>query len=249
MANEDVFEGTAAPAAPVVPVLETLVGEGKKFKTPEDLAKGKLEADTFVETLKAENAQLRKEIQDRLANEQTQLAALKQELTELRSSTPSKGATSPALTEDSIRDIVRRSITEEEASRTLTQNVNEANNQVVSRFGSLEKAREAVGTRAAELGLSKEALKAIAAQSPTAFVQLIVGEAKPTETPAASLAKGTVNPQALKLDTGTQGPKQGTWEYYEHIRTTDPKRYYSAGMAQEIFQARKNGMEFPKGPW
>jgi len=34
--------------------LEELVGEGKKFKTVEDLAKGKLEADSFIAQLEGE---------------------------------------------------------------------------------------------------------------------------------------------------------------------------------------------------
>ena len=40
-------------------LLASLVGEGRKFKTPGDLARGKIEADNFIEKLKEENTALR----------------------------------------------------------------------------------------------------------------------------------------------------------------------------------------------
>src|SRR5882762_1576622 len=39
--------------------LEQLVGEGKKFKTAEDLARGKAESDSFIEIMKARMDELR----------------------------------------------------------------------------------------------------------------------------------------------------------------------------------------------
>jgi hypothetical protein len=51
----DVFESpTKGEETPVTQVSD-LVGEDKKFKTVEDLAKGKLEADSYIEQLKEEN--------------------------------------------------------------------------------------------------------------------------------------------------------------------------------------------------
>lgn len=41
---------------------ERLVGEGKPFKDIEALAKGKMDADAFIEQLKNENAQMREAV-------------------------------------------------------------------------------------------------------------------------------------------------------------------------------------------
>ena len=49
-----------APTPPVADPLQELVGEGKKFKSIEDLAKSKVEADRFIDKLKSENDALRK---------------------------------------------------------------------------------------------------------------------------------------------------------------------------------------------
>src|SRR4029450_8159059 len=50
--------------------LEELVGEGKKFKTPEDLARGKAESDSFIERLQKELHGLRNELKSRLQLEE-----------------------------------------------------------------------------------------------------------------------------------------------------------------------------------
>src|SRR5688572_12541162 len=50
-------------------ILEQLVGEGKKFADAEALAKCKAESDAFIETLKREQAELRRELDTRLSLE------------------------------------------------------------------------------------------------------------------------------------------------------------------------------------
>ena len=42
-------------------ILDALVGEGKKYANLEELAKGKAEADSFIDKLKDENSDLRKQ--------------------------------------------------------------------------------------------------------------------------------------------------------------------------------------------
>src|SRR5687767_9591535 len=54
------------PAKPVVPdqdnPLAILVGEGRKYKTVEELAKAYIHIDGFAETLKGENTKLREDL-------------------------------------------------------------------------------------------------------------------------------------------------------------------------------------------
>ena len=53
----------------VTPTAEDLVGEGKKFKTIDDLAKGKAQADTHITNLEKELAELRQDLSARLTVE------------------------------------------------------------------------------------------------------------------------------------------------------------------------------------
>src|SRR5690606_26975993 len=62
----DVFNGNPVTEPTPAPVttqeqaaIDLLVGEDKKYKTVEDLAKSRLEADEFIERLKRENAEMR----------------------------------------------------------------------------------------------------------------------------------------------------------------------------------------------
>ena len=63
-----------APATPVD--LTELVGEGKRYATVEALAKGRLDADAFIEQLKRENAGLREDLSTRLTAEERAAAVL-----------------------------------------------------------------------------------------------------------------------------------------------------------------------------
>lgn len=197
----------------VVDPLVELVGEDKKFKTVADLAKGKLEADKFINDLKAEMAELRTHLSG-----QADLDALKAELQELRDkSGATKPGTPEALSAADIKALVTKAITEEESSKTATQNIREANQRMITKFGTLENATTALNTRAQELGLPVKTLQGIAAQSPTAFEQMVIGklEAPQSET----FVRGTVSSQALPVGS-TQAPKEGSWEYFQNIKKT-----------------------------
>mgnify|MGYP000205087855 CR=1 FL=1 len=59
-ATADGQTGTTTPATQTTSdIVSALVGEGKKYKTLDDLAKGYINADGFIEQLKAENRELK----------------------------------------------------------------------------------------------------------------------------------------------------------------------------------------------
>ena len=53
------FDPTTIDPATIENPLETLVGEGKKFKDADALARAAIEKDRFILQLQAENAQMR----------------------------------------------------------------------------------------------------------------------------------------------------------------------------------------------
>jgi hypothetical protein len=160
-------------ATPPTGPLSELVGPDKKFKTVDDLAKGKQESDAFISKLQDENAELRK-----LANTVGDLESKIKFLSELKSVTPTEPVTTPAPV--TPQGTAPKGLTEEDVVRVMesrraeerrVNNVREANAALMSQFGS--EADAVLSLRARELGVSKEYLNEMAAQSPQAFYATI----------------------------------------------------------------------------
>lgn len=233
----DAFSTTPETADP----LADLVGEGKKFKTAADLAKGKLEADTFIEQLKTEMAGLREELGKKVDNEKV-LQELRDEIKQIKekaTTAKSTEVTPQAVSADTLKSLIATSITEHEAARSEASNLVAANNALIKHFGSLEKAQRAVQDRAAELGLQISDLKTTAAKSPTAFLKLVGVEVKsmPTQRDVSS----SVNTTTLTTNAGGGPLKEGTKEYFDDIRAKNPKLYWTPKIQNAIFAAAKAG--------
>lgn len=235
----DVFAPTIDKMETPIQSVSDLVGEGKKFKTIEDLAKGKAESDQFIERLKAEQAELRAELAKKV-NTEEQLAALRTEFEKLRGANPqpSREPTNPALTIDSVKALVAESITQADRNRTAQQNVVAANDAMVKQFGSLEKAAEIVKARASDIGMSMDELREIASRSPTAFIKIMGGEQTKSADP--------LNPNSAIREEAPKLPDQnaltpGTKPYYDKLLKEHPTQYWSPKVQQEIFKAAKAG--------
>lgn len=240
--SNDVFNegaGTNLPDQNNSSLVETLVGEGKKFKTVEDLARGKTEADAFIERLKQEKADMLEEMKKQSLGSE-QLEELRNELKALRTANvqPSRDGTNPALTSDGVKSLIEEVMTQTERNRSAQQNVSAANEAMVKTFGSLEKAAEAVKAKAAEVGMTMDALRGIAANSPTAFLK-IMGES--TVADVQPLNPNRVSPSALN----TQQPQKAvpsTKEDFDAILKAQGRRvYFSPAVQTAIWKAIKAG--------
>ena len=212
-----------------------LVGEGKKFKDVESLAKGKLEADRHIEEITKTLNELREEVskqdyakdllsklQDKGADTGTANSA-----TGNTSSTSATGDTTPNAS--GLEALVEQLITKKEQSRTLEQNIAVANEAVVAQFG--EKAAEVVKAKAVELGMSVDRLKEIAAESPTAFLQLIgVSGQKKVDSVTP---KSSVRTEALSSTVSDR-----TFQYYQKMRKDNKSLYYSPKVQRMLMEDR-----------
>lgn len=232
----DVF-GAETPA---VITVDALVGEGKKFKTVDDLAKAKAESDNYIEQLKAENATARAAAL-KADTAQAELDTLREEIKALRSNanreTASKETTSPPLTADSIKALVTETLTQAERNRTSQQNIEAANAAMVAHYGSVDKATAAVQAKAQELGLSISDLKDTAAKSPTAFKKIVLGDAAPA---SASPLDTSGNLRAPEKALGN-APTPGSKEEFEALRKTSPKQYWKPEVQARLHAAVKAG--------
>lgn len=236
----DVFDPTNVPATEgSANPLADLVGDGKKFKTVEDLAKGKAESDAYIEQLKRETAALREELKKATLTDE-QLEGLRNEIKTLREAKPqgSRDDTNPALTVDSIKSLVAETITKTELNRTAQQNVLEANSAVVKQFGTLENAAAAVKAKAAEIGMSMEALRDIAAKSPTAFLKIVgVDPVLNVEPLSPSRVEPVGDPKQphVRLAAGSK-------EFFDNILKTQGRSvYFSPSVQTALFKAVKAG--------
>lgn len=162
--------------------LETLVGEGKKFKTIEDLAKGKLEADRFIEKLSSEQEQLRKELEARMALEE-QLARHAAGASGQPAPTSVPPANQPSSTPTvDVDKLLDEKLAKRAEFERQSQNTAQVDNFLLQHFGDAEKAREAVAKLNATLGID---MKQIASVSPEAAIRLIRGEAGPVGSAVA----------------------------------------------------------------
>jgi hypothetical protein len=234
-----------SPQSEVQPFLTELVGEGKKYKTPEDLAKSRIEADKHIARIERENAELRAKVESE-ENVVAQVDELREELRKLRGNSEAvlqpKARTEQALTAAEISRIVETTVTERERSKTSAENIGRVQSEMIKRYGSFEKAQEALATRAKELGLELDFLADMAGKSPSAFFNAVFGEKSTNKTGSTSsdLTKGSV-PRSDISATDTTTQKPGTKAYYEQIRKTDPVRYRSKAVQAEIMKAVTEG--------
>lgn len=216
-----VAETVASDIGTVSP-LTTLVGEGKKFKTVEDLAKGKLEADNFIEQLKKEKAELHAALQSKATEAKVQETI--QETTQTN--------TKASVGEDNLRTLVAQTVQNLFAEQEVQSNIVTVNKKLQEVYG--DNAAKKVADRAAELNVGVDFLKSVAAKSPSAFYKLL--DTTQAQAPSGGVAQSTVT-TPISLDT-----KQGkNWEDYQNMRKTDPVTYYSSAVQNEIYQARRQG--------
>jgi len=215
---------------------EQLVGEGKKFRDVESLAKGKLEADRHIADITRTLTELREEVA-----KQDYAKTLLEQL-------QSKGAGSgTANTEDSlttrnsatenttqtrevdIEALVEQAITKKEKTRTFEQNIAAANDVMVSQYG--DRAGEVLKLKAQELSISVDRLKEIAAESPTAFLQLVTDSSKKS-------TDKVVMPSSVRQDSLASNTSERTFNYYQKIRKENKSQYYSPKVQRMLMEDR-----------
>ena len=199
--------------------------KGDKFKDTQVLAKSKLEADNHIASLERQLAELREE----LGKESYSQKLLEQLQTKAPTPTPvntevaqeqnggtKTSDTKPELSEDFLKSLVEKTLTERELRGTTEQNIAAVSKELEAKYGT--NAKSHVEQKAKALGLSMERLQALAAESPTAFMALI-GEPQKSFQPPVS---GSVRTEGVNF----QGSTERDFKYYQNLRRTNKKLYY-----------------------
>lgn len=250
------FDDATPPKDPAQPPkntdnpLELLVGEGKPFKTEADLAKGKLEADTFIEQLKAENANMRAKLGEA---EQASLkgATMAEILEAVRKSTtgspndppdPSgeepKDGNQSRLSEDDVAQLVQRTLEKNQTAHKQKANYDKVREAFQSRYSDPDKARLQYKSVAAELGMSEAQLDEFAKTSPSIVLRAAGLEgAKPSEPP--SYLSNNQNSEAGP-GGGQEQAKDNSW--WESQRKAKGNKWYFQPKVQQAYWKDVNAL-------
>lgn len=220
-----------------------LVGDDKKFKTPQDLAKAKAQSDAFIQQLINEKRELEAQVQTR-SNEQAFLDQLKSVVQP--PSTPVVPTPAPqgdlqrqTVDQNSLEELVQKAIETRTAQAERERNLQTVSKTLQDQFGPAY--AQHINSLAQEIGVPKDWLNDLAARSPQAFYKMLGIGSKAPATPA--LPNPTVNTTALN----SRGTVKN-WEYYKQIMKTDPAKFNSKAIQDEMFaSARELGPNFNPG--
>ena len=199
-------------------LLESLVGEDKKFKSVEDLARGKLEADAFIEKLKEENHMALEELEKLQGSkdDSAKVADLIAAVKEAAQQQDSDGTNH--MSDDDLSEKIREIMQGESAKETAKRNRDKGNELVLSKVGGdVEAAKIFVAERAKELGMTPAKLAELSEISPDAFAKLI--DAKSSTSSSGTVKLQGSNPRAMDNHVNTETiDGHHTKAYYDRVR-------------------------------
>lgn len=203
--------------------LEELVGEGKKFKTPEDLAKGKYQADMFIQ---AKNKQYDDLYADymKLREENTAGSKLQELIDQLKqqqdssSNNPPNDDDTPAIKTEDIESLISSKLQMHEQTKKEETNFSIVQNKLKEKLGTNFKS--ILRNQADELGLSEDDVNSLARKNPKLFFKtfdLDVQNTNNFQTPPQNQRRS---------DNFAPRSEKRTLSFYENLRKTKPDLYY-----------------------
>lgn len=224
----------AQPTVPVTPApgsaIDSLVGEGKKYKTVEELAVAYANADGHIVTLTTELADVRKDLDGRL-NATEILKELKE--IQLKPNQDQTVVTPPTLDAGQVAELVKSTMTDLDVEGKKTQNRLVVSDRLAREWGGAEASKVMLAQKAAELGVTVGFLGGVVESSPNAFYQLVgLAGAKDTRaTPGpGDVANLGVGLGENKGPGGLVDATENEWSYWQKMRRDDFSRYNSAQM-------------------
>src|SRR5882672_241807 len=219
--------------------LNELVGEGKRYDSPEAIARAKVYADDHIKRLETENKQLR---EDGLRYRDENIA--KQKLEDLLDQLQGRKTEKPeedkqpivpkenAIDYRQIESLIENKLKQTELTRTYNQNLTTVQQKLKERYGEdyVPHYKQQIDS----LDLSKEQADEMARRTPAAFLKMLgIDQARlPQQQFSPPPRSQTNNPQA----PATTPPEKRTWAYYENLRKTNKTAYLDSRTQAQMFQ-------------
>jgi uncharacterized protein YidB (DUF937 family) len=240
--TDTLFDPSLAPPPPQdLPksFRDELVGDGKKFKTDEDLARGKWESDVHIKRLEAEMADLRKS-----AATQARLQELVDKLTiagapPINPPEPKDDEKNKGVAPEQLEAVLDKRLQKYEAERTGKDNRVVVRQELQKHLGPnfVTKLKE----RAAELELGENFLDSLAASNPKAFLKLL-GVGETTQAPAETLF--TPPRSSINTSSSQRGSDKKDFKYYQNLKRENAKAWTPQVQIEMHEQATKLGPAF-----
>lgn len=241
MTNETVFNGEGKTSTGTDEainnnnIVDTFVGEGKKYSSVEDLAQGYKNADAFIEQLKEENAELR--------TQQTKQTTIDEVLDTIKTEQKSTNGSSDDLStisEDEVAKIAQQTYNKQKQVENARSNILKADQMLKDIYG--DKAQEVMDSKGSELGLGPDTLQDLAAKSPNAFINLVSGNQKSDNETAPTI--GSVNSDSLTSLNQQTNAQKGTYAWYQELKKNNPSLYNSSSVQNQMIEdARLKGRD------
>lgn len=255
MADENLFDNLQSddPAQEqrnINSFLDQYVGEGKKYKSPEDLAKAYANADQHIPRLESELKSMREMVSGQFEQLYERISKNPQQSNEDQTDrddrqeparqTPPNG--NDEAGEDDLNTRIKRVLEETNQESVAQRNAAESQRMLEEHFGSTEEAQKAVLKRANELGVAPQFLADAAFRSPNALMKLMDLDKRSTSTPSS---RSDVNVRAF--EGNRTGPRPGTYEYYRNLQRTNPREYMRPEVQNRMMkEALEKGEDFFK---
>jgi len=215
---------------------EELVGEGKKFKSPAELARGKAESDLYIEHMKGRMDELRQDY-TKLHNEYNAGPKLKetldqymQELKQSQGANPPQGQEdkSPVLDETKLADMIKQHITANKQLDTEESNARTVESKLQAALGPNYK--QLVSQQISSIGMTADFFNDMARKYPDALMRTLGLEGqRQGETFQAP-------PTSTRGSDPFAGPTKRTNAFYQKMRQTDPVKYRDPKTQDQMFK-------------
>lgn len=231
----DIFSNIDIETNDVDVSFETLVGEDKPYKTPDDLAKAKRHADLHIKRLEAEAAEIRQELNKQLTMEEL-LTQIKTIQTPTPQSNPQVPPTNTEVQTPDINELVRKALETQTSEARKKANEAQVTNKLAERFGS--EAQSYLNKKASELGVTIDYLRSQAQENPAVFYRLVDLDrpAQALPTAVAPRSNQTVQPSSGERDK----------KYWDKMKATNPKEYFSPEGYKQRYRDMERAMKSGK---
>ena len=219
--NESLFDASQGtpPVDQTKDYVAELVGEGKKFKDAQALARAKVESDAFIARLQNEAEGLRQELKSRATIEEF-MDRMNSNDTPPRQDPPVNDGGNQE--QPDIQKLIADALAENDKKRSVSQNAELVTKTLKAAWG--DNYNQKVVAKANELGLGLNFLEDLAKSQPKAFFQLVgVNDTRDNRSTPNALFPDTN--QESRLTNRDSHERNET--YYANLRRTDPTAYWS----------------------
>lgn len=225
-----------APTSTDSNFLTQLVGDDKKFKSAEDLARGKFESDNYIKILETRLDEMREDMlswkkeADSRANLQEFIDQMKPQTTSTQTQATISQDTKPSFDPSQVSSIVSSEVQKLRAQERETENYNLVLNKLKQVHG--ENYASQLKKQAQELNLTDDRVNELARKEPALFMRTFGLDTQPRRQeslmspPPSSVRNESFRPQTEEVRD---------WSYYQKLKQEmGPQFYYDKKLAIQM---------------